>query len=132
MRLDSREKLPSGLEEYLSMYGWHFSKKLCAWAVSNMKKEEGTPIIPYTKEMVDVLLSKNDIVLSKKLGYDYVFVANMAKADYLGSSVTDEAHLAKFIKDYVDDPDGYDELPMSRFYADIVAKGIPIIWEDMI
>lgn len=132
MRLDSREKLPSGLEEYLSMYGWHFSKKLCTWAVSNMKKEGGTPITPYTKEMVDMLLLKYGVILNKKMGYDYVFVANMAKADYLGSSLTDEAHLAKFIKDYVDDPDGYDELPMSRFYADIVAKGIPIIWEDMI
>ena len=28
-RLDSRDKLPSGMEEYLSAYGWHFSKKLC-------------------------------------------------------------------------------------------------------
>ena len=78
------------------------------------------------------MLLKYGVILNKKLGYDYVFVANMAKADYLGSSLTDEAHLAKFIKDYVEDPDGYDELPMSRFYADIVAKGIPIIWEDML
>ena len=79
-----------------------------------------------------MLLEKNEINLENKFGYDYVFVANMAKADYLNSSVADEAHLAKFIKDYCDDPDGYPELPFSRFYADIIAKGIPVIWEDMI
>ena len=131
MRLDDREKLPEGLEEYLSMYGWHFSKKLCEWAVSNMEKKGGK-ISPYNKETVDTLLSKFGVELTNKYGYDYVFVANMAKADYLGSSIEDELHLAKFIKDYCDDPDGYKELPMSRFYADIVAKGIPIIWEDML
>ena len=131
MRLDDREKLPEGLEEYLSMYGWHFSKKLCEWAVSNMEKKGGK-ISPYNKETVDILLSKFGVELTNKYGYDYVFVANMAKADYLGSSIEDELHLAKFIKDYCDDPDGYKELPMSRFYADIVAKGIPIIWEDML
>ena len=132
MRLDSRDKLPSGFEEYLSMYGWHFSKKLCMWAVSNMKKDDGKRISPYTKETVDLLLEKNEINLENKFGYDYVFVANMAKADYLNSSIADEAHLAKFIKDYCDDPDGYPELPFSRFYADIIAKGIPVRWEDMI
>ena len=132
MRLDNRDKLPSGFEEYLSIYGWHFSKKLCMWAVSNMKKDDGKRISPYTKETVDLLLEKNEINLENKFGYDYVFVANMAKADYLNSSVADEAHLAKFIKDYCDDPDGYPELPFSRFYADIIAKGIPVIWEDMI
>ena len=38
-RLDIKDKMPSGMEEYLSNYGWHFSKKLCEWAVSNMWKK---------------------------------------------------------------------------------------------
>jgi hypothetical protein len=38
MRLDTYSKLPSGLEDYLSCYGWHFNKKLCDFAVSQMKK----------------------------------------------------------------------------------------------
>lgn len=132
MRLDDREEFPTGLEKYLSMYGWHFSKKLCNFAVSNMRKDSGEKIAPITKEALDLLLAKNDIELDNKFGYDYVFVANMCKADYLGSSVPDEAHLAKFVKDYCDDPDGYSELPMTRFYADTIGKGIPIIWEDML
>ena len=132
MRLDDREEFPIGLEKYLSMYGWHFSKKLCNFAVSNMRKDSGEKIAPITKEALDLLLAKNGIELDNKFGYDYVFVANMCKADYLGSSVPDEAHLAKFVKDYCDDPDGYSELPMTRFYADIIGKGIPVIWEDML
>ena len=132
MRLDDREEFPTGLEKYLSMYGWHFSKKLCNFAVSNMRKDSGERIAPITKEALDLLLAKNSIELDNKFGYDYVFVANMCKADYLGSSVPDDAHLAKFVKDYCDDPDGYSELPMTRFYADTIGKGIPIIWEDML
>lgn len=132
MRLDDREEFPMGLEKYLSMYGWHFSKKLCNFAISNMRKDSGEKIVPITKEALDLLLAKNGIELDNKFGYDYVFVANMCKADYLGSSVPDEAHLAKFVKDYCDDPDGYSELPMTRFYADTIGKGIPIIWEDML
>ena len=37
-RLDIRDKMPSGMEEYLSQNGWHFNKKLCEWAISNMWK----------------------------------------------------------------------------------------------
>ena len=39
-RLDSYSGYPSGMEEYLSAYGWHFSKKMCDWAVSKMYKTE--------------------------------------------------------------------------------------------
>ena len=28
-RLDVRDKMPSGMEEYLAQNGWHFNKKLC-------------------------------------------------------------------------------------------------------
>lgn len=79
-----------------------------------------------SKEDVDELLKRYGIVLGNKFGYDYVFAANMCKADYLGSSVPDEQHLALFVKDYVDDPDGYPELPFTRFYGDCIGKGIPI------
>jgi len=89
-------------------------------------------IVRLKKEDVDKLLESNGIKLENKLGYDYVFAANMCKADYLGSSVPDELHLALFVKDYVDDPDGYPELPFTRFYGDCVGTGTPINWEDMI
>lgn len=135
MRLDARDVFPSGMEEYLATYGWHFSKKMCDWVTSNMFKRDvnGRKITPQimTKEEVDNLLQQQGVVLKNKYGYDYVFAANMCKSDYYGSSIADDRHLALFVKDYVDDPDGYPELPFTRFYSDCIGKGVPIIWEDV-
>lgn len=136
MRLDVREVFPSGMEEYLSQYGWHFSKKMCEWAVSRMYKrnslDKKIPIQSWNKDSVDKLLNKYGVTIENKIGYDYIFAANMCIADYYGSSIIDEQHVALFIKDYVDDPDGYEELPFTRFYADCIGSGVPINWEDML
>lgn len=136
MRLDARDVFPSGMEEYLAQYGWHFNKKMFEWATSNMYKTDSSGKRIYlsvlSKDAVDDLLNRYSIKLDNKIGYDYVFAANMGKADYLSSSITDEQHLALFVKDYVDDKDGYPELPFTRFYADCIGMGIPINWEDML
>lgn len=135
MRLDARDKFPSGMEEYLSVYGWHFSKKMCDWAVSRMYKTDANGkknfIIPMSKDGVDEILKRYSLKVDNKIGYDYVFAANMCMADYMGSSIEDERHMALFVKDYVDDQDGYSELPFTRFYADCIGSGTPIVWEDM-
>ncbi len=135
-RLDSRDKYPSGMEDYLAFNGWHFNKKMCEWAVSKMYKinvaKRKEYISPYTKETVENLLKANNVKLDNEVGYDAVYVANMAKADFYGSSISDDAHLAKFIKDYLDDPDGYEGIVFTRFYADCIGSGTPIMWEDML
>lgn len=64
--------------------------------------------------------------------YDYVYVANMCKADFLGSSVPDEGHLCKYVKDVIDDVDAYDGIVFNRWYADMCRSGVPIDWEEMI
>lgn len=94
--------------------------------------KERTYINVWSKEEVDNVLKKYNIKLNNCFGYDYVYVANMCRADYLGSSITDEGRVAMFIKDYVDDPDGYREMPFTRFYADCIGSGLGIDWEDMI
>ena len=137
MRLDSYDTYPSGMREYLSTYGWHFSKKMCEWAVSRMYKdgEDNKPeqAIPnYTRERVDLLLKRFNLKLENNKGYDDVYVANMCKFDFLGSSIDNEMKLAQFIKDYIDDADAYEGMPFTRFYADCIGSGTPIIWEDML
>lgn len=77
-------------------------------------------------------MAKHNIKLEKDIGYDVVYVANMAKADYFGRSISNEQQLMMFVKDYIDDPDGYDGLPFTRFYADCIGLGRPIFWEDML
>ena len=77
MRLDYREKFPSGMEDYLSYNGWHFNKKMCDFATSNMYKKDGDKkkvyIKPFTRDDVDQLLSTHEIRLERNKGYDYVF-----------------------------------------------------------
>lgn len=84
-RLDTHENFPAGFREYLENYGWHFSKKMCEFAVSRMKDRNGKKIEPYSKDKVDALLKQYGIELKKDKGYDCVYVCNMALADYFGS-----------------------------------------------
>lgn len=123
------------MEEYLSFNSWHFNKKMCDWAVSKMYKMANgnkTPIAVLTKEQVDAMLQKHNIKLMQNKGYDYVYVANMCRADYMGSSIEDEIHMTRFIKDYIEDPDAYEGMPFTRFYADCIGSGTLIPWEDLL
>lgn len=134
-RLDMYDKLPSGMKEYLSAYGWHFSKKMCEWAVGNMKVEKNgkkEKLEAMKKDEVEELLKKFGVKLEHDKGYDCVYVANMAKNDFYKSSIQDDAHLALFIKDYIDDVDAYPGMPFTRFYADCIGSGTPILWEQML
>lgn len=87
---------------------------------------------PWSKDQVDDMLKRNGVTLENAVGQDYVFVANMAKADFLGSSIADEAHLARYVKDVVDDPDQADGFIFNRWYADTVRSGIPVDWEGIL
>lgn len=100
------------------------------------KKNETTKSIekiePWKKEDTDAMLKKHGVTLSNNVGYDYVYVANMCKADFLGSSVPDEPHVAKYVRDVIDDTDGADGMVMREWYAKMVAKGIPVDWEEIL
>ena len=93
------------------------------------KKER---IDPITKDKVDELLTRYGIKLDNNALYDYIYVANMCKADFLKSSVPDEQHLALYIKDTIDDPDAPDGTTMRRWYATMIAAGEPIEWDEML
>ena len=131
--LNDYDDRPKAMNMYLQHYGPHFSKKLCDFAISLMTVgEDNHQLQPYTKEEVNTLLQNNNINLKYNLLRDYIYVANMCKADFLGSSVPDESHLAKYIKDVIDDVDGYDGIVFNRWYADMCCNGIPIDWDDML
>ena len=131
-RLDYYDILPEGMDAYLSHYGWHFSKKMCEWAVSKMRDRNGKPVVMRSKEQVERILSTYGIQLENDKGYDKVFVMHMGISDYLGGSITDDMHLARYVKEVLDDRDGYEGIAFSRFFADCNGKGVPILWEDMI
>lgn len=132
MRLDYYDILPEGMEAYLRYNGWHFSKAMCKWAVSHMESREGKPVEMRTKEYVENVLATYGVKLKNDHGYDKVFVYHMGVSDYLGSSIKDEEGLARYVKDVLDDPDGYEGIAFTRFYADCSGKGVPIDWEDVL
>ena len=129
--LDTYDHLPEAMENYLSHYGWHFSKKACEWAVKQMRKN-GQRIEPWSKERVDQLMQSQGVTLSKNTLYDAVYVCNMARADFYGSSITTEAQLALFVKDFVDDEDMPEGAVMAKWYACCMRGGIPVDWDEML
>lgn len=131
-RLDNYDIMPEGMKDYLSSYGWHFSKKLCEWAVSKMRDRNGKKVQMRTKQEVDSTMKGYGIPLEHDEGYDAVYVFHMAISDFVGSSLIDELAAAKYVHDYLDDEDGYDGIAFSRFIADCNGKGTPIIWSDVI
>lgn len=130
--LTQYDDMPEAMVNYMRHYGPHFNRKLFEFAVSKMSKEDGKEITLYNKEQVKTILMRYGIVLKNDQLYDSAYVASMCKADFLGSSVPDESHLALYIKDVIDDPDGYDGMVFNRWYADMCYSGIAIDWEEML
>lgn len=134
-RTGSYDEIPEGMKEYINNYGCHFNKKLYTEAVRRMYKTVNGKrqyAQQYTKEQIDTLLRQQGIQLVNNELYDYMYVAMMCKMDFLGSSIPDEAHLAKYIKDMIDDADAESGLVFNRWYADQVFMNHPIEWEDML
>lgn len=135
--IDIYDKLPPSMIDYLSNYGRHFNQKLYNFAISKMKAKNTTTgvvekLIPFTKSQVDDLLEEHNIELVNNQLYDYLYVANMCKADFLYKSIPDESHLALYVKDVIDDIDAYDGIVFNRWYADTRRQGITIDWDNMI
>ncbi len=130
-RRDIYEVRPAGMDQYLASYGWHFSKKMYEWAVSMMSSRTGEKITPVAKEEFDSMMQRYGSTTLVYKGYDALYVFAMAKADFLGSSLQTEQQACRFVRDYLEDKDGYDGVTFTRFYADCIAKGMPILWEEM-
>ena len=96
--------------------------------------EELQPIEPFTKEQVDEILAANNIRLANNRLYDYIFVANMAKADYMGEGgcLENEQQLARYIKNVIDDPDAREGVTFARWLATMAVNGIEIEWSDIL
>ncbi len=120
------------MEEYLTDYGYHFNKKLFDFAVSLMEDRDGNPLEPWSKEQTNNFLSRFGVELIHNFGHDAAYVLNMARADYYGSSITEEPKLASYVKDYIDDIDGSDTRAFDEFFIGCMAKGIPIFWDEML
>lgn len=129
--------IPEDLEQYMSFYGLHFNRKLCDTAVGMMRKKDKATgkmvrITPMTLNELKPILDENGVELEESCVYDALYLANMVRADYWGSSIEDEEHMAKYIKNVLCDPDGYEGIVFCRFLGDCNAKGTVIHWDLML
>lgn len=131
-RLDQYEDMPREMRAYLSTYGWHFNKALCEDAIGRMKTREGKAHKPVEKKEVEELLKQYGVELKNSVGYDAVYVFNMAVAGFLGSSIADKQHVAMYVKDYLDGPDGTPTRAMDEYMGRRIGAGTPIMWEDVL
>lgn len=135
--LDIYDDMPEAMRRYISQNGWHFNKKACDYAVSRMRRKNPSsgqiePLDVWSKEQVEELLTRYGVALNNDIMYDKVFVAHMCRADYYKSSIADEAHIALYVKDVLDDVDGSDELPFRYWLQRCVALGEPVEFEDLL
>lgn len=118
--------------KYQRLYGPHFTKELCSFAVSLMEDKNGH-ITPITKQQLEEKLKAQNITLEYDQLYDAVYVANMCKADYIGDAVPDnDYNLCMYVKKTIDDPDGYDGQPFNRWMSDIEGMHVPVDWSEFV
>ena len=133
-RLDYYDITPKGMDAYMASHGRHFSKPMLEWAVGMMRDRTGKKVTLPDKKQLDNILSAHNVSIERDEGfYDPLYVWCMARADYFGSSIVDDLHMARYVKDFLDDPDNDSGTKaFDHFYIDCVANGIDIPWEDII
>lgn len=129
--------MPEAQQVYVIRNGYHFDKKLYEYAASLMRKmnrqtqkEEKVPI--YNKEEIDAILKRYGIEVENKGNYDYVYVAQMCRADYLGGSIADDHRLALYVKETCDDVDAPDGLILRQWIMKMATLGESIDWYQFI
>lgn len=125
---------PYGMNMYLDNYGYHFSKKSADSAVEKMTNADANPEKHkhYTEEQVRSIMKQYNISVKNDKGYDLYYVFNMFYSDYYPEGMKTEQEIAKNVKLYLDDPDGYDERAFTEYYAKCMRMGMPLLWENML
>lgn len=129
--------IPQEMRAYLRSYGYSFSKRACEYAIKGMMRMNSATgkmekIDPFTKEQAEELLAKHGINLENNVGYNFVYALNMIYSDRWKSSIDDELHLCKAVKDEIDDCDSVPESIFRCWITKQEDKGIPIPWEDIL
>jgi hypothetical protein len=133
--MDVADWQPSDLKKYLMNYGHHFTRKSCEYACSMMKKKDASgnkvKIAMIPKDEVEAILKKYGVDVDSDLIYDAVYLYNMARADY-PKTLPDDAHIATYIQETMNDVDGSKEDIFRTWYAKAVSHGESVPWYDFV
>lgn len=117
--------------KYITNYGWNFSRKACEEAVKRMQKWDGNRIQMKSREDVMETMKRHNVELEHDNGYNAVYVFHMVLADFYGKSIEDDKHLCLHVKCIIDDRDNQGGNVFRKWYADQVANGNAVEWEDL-
>lgn len=115
-------------EMYLAENGWHFNKAACEYAIQYLKDNNNKPVKVVSKEDIDAIMKKHNVVLEKNKGWDYVYAYHMAVSDMSGSPLADEKSIVAYVKILIDDPDAGDGEVMACWYAKMLRRRNPVDW----
>lgn len=110
------------MEQYLATYGWHFSKAMARFASAHF--HGNMPLIE--REVLEKLF-RNTSAISAAKGCDIEYLCNRIRTICPELS---EKEMVRLVDSYISHT--YDTCAFTEFYADCVATGTPIIWEDML
>lgn len=129
---------PKDMKVYLKSFGFHFNKKACKEAIKGLRRKNPQTGKNETltdikdKDEVEAFLNKQGVKLENDTLYDAVWAYHMLASDFWKSAIEDEAHLAKAVKDVIDDPDQPDGFLFNRWISDRLFAGHPIEWTDLL
>lgn len=120
------------LKEYETKHGMHFSEKLAEHASKKMKNRNGLAHY-WTREEVKGAITGAGLKIPADVRWcDMHYLANMAYADYFGSSLKTEVDCLQWACDQVNDPDGYSEKAFNHYLADLMkCETCDIPWKEM-
>lgn len=120
-----------GYHKYIAVHGEHFSRKLSEWACKQMLNRNGM-LHTWTPEQVETAIEKMGYTLDCTNKYDAHYLANMAYADYFGSSIDNEPGCLLNAIDVINGNDGYKEKAFIHWLAYTMKKCFSIDWEMFI
>lgn len=118
--------------QYLEVHGKHFTDELAEMASKRMKNRNG---LYHSWSVNDIKNAFERIGLEKPEEYtwgDATYAANMAYADFYGSSLKTEQDCLKYSHDLMSDVDGYDGMILNRYISDLMGKKIKMDWSKYI
>lgn len=120
------------LKEYEKKHGMHFSEKMAEHASKKMKNRNGLAHYWTRDEVKNAIMSLGIKHPQDVRWCDLQYLANMAYADYFGSSLKTEADCLQWACDYIYDPDGYDGKAFNHYLADLMeCEHCDIPWQEV-
>lgn len=119
---------------FYEAYQGHFSRKLAAFAISNMTMTDPATgkekqVTVHSVDDVMEILKSNDVKIPIESKMDAWYLYHMSIADYPETLTTDKQR-SLFVEETICDPDGLETNILACYVAKMCNAGRPIYWSE--